>query len=213
MLFKAEITKDTLQDEDLLVEQFYIFLKEFVNVKLKYEAASTKEDCIQDTIMFLLHKARQLSEEQKETINLEKYFYNRANSFISAIWLNRFNNYRNKVVLENSLERLAKYPKSFNAEVMLSKVYYENNQCENGKYYHDTIDYTILNHIINNYYIPKDLEPLVLQVVEQKLNALGVSGDRYKIGVLPSVLPESTNIIAHAIIDEYIIYVREEGVA
>ena len=132
-----------------------------------------------------------------------------ANSFISNLFTNVFNN---KQRLLCSLWNL-KYPKSFNAEVALSNAYYKNNQCENGKYCHDVIDYAILNHIINNYYIPKDLEPLVLQVVEQKLNALGVSGDRYKIGVLPSVLPESTNIIAHAIIDEYIIYVREEGVA
>ena len=86
MLFKASITKQVVVDEDKLVEQLYIFLKEYVSSRLKSETEESKEDCIQEVIMKMLNRYRKdrLNNIFDSSFNYEKYFYNRAMQYVSS---------------------------------------------------------------------------------------------------------------------------------
>lgn len=212
MLFKASITKETLKDEDLLVDQLYIFLDEFVKVKLCFESEDTRDDCKQDAIMFLLEKARSLTPEQKETLNLERYFYNRANSYISSVWLGRLNRYRKRFILESSFSKnlAAAISSQLNTDTMLSLLEYNQNynttnEPEDKIRY---IDYDVLNLLANNYPLPEKDILLLLRLAEKELNSLGLKGNTYN-KVCTQGASEDFKIIAHAIVDEYIIFIRE----
>lgn len=214
MLFKASITKEVIEDEDLLVEQLYIFLDEFVKVKLCFESEDTRDDCKQDAIMFLLEKARSLTTEQKKALNLEKYFYNRANSYISSVWLGRLNRYRKRFILESSFSKnLANIISSqLNTDTMLSLL--EHNQRYNTtNEQEDTIryiDYNVLNLLINNYPLPEKDILVLLRLAEKELNSLGLEGNIHN-KICTQGASEDFKIIAHAIVDEYIIFIREGG--
>ena len=95
MLFKASINKDVANNPEKLAEQLYIFLSEFVKNKLRYESQDNVQDCIQDTIMYMINRYRKLTDEQKEHLNLERFFYNRANSYTKH-WITTKVNSRQK---------------------------------------------------------------------------------------------------------------------
>ena len=93
MLFKASITPKVLQSEDALVEQLYIFLNAYVPSRLKFESRDEIEDCLQETIMYMLKRYHSLNKADIAKINIEAFFYNRANSFVSS-YLRKLKNYR-----------------------------------------------------------------------------------------------------------------------
>ena len=183
MLFKASITSKTTKDKEKLAEQLYIFLEEFIKVRLRYESEQEKEDCTQDTIMHLFNRFSQLTPEEVETINLEQYFYNRANSYITY-WL------RNKYLDRNKLKTYAE-----------NLAYLNMDEAEERT----EIDYKLLNSIIDSYSLATDTKSHLRDSVIYQLTSIGFIDNREdSLKLLPYI--DSLVIV---IVDEYLI--REAG--
>jgi hypothetical protein len=84
MLFKANITNEIAKSEDSLCEQLYLFLNDYIPTRLPYENHDEQADCIQDTVLYLFKRFNKLLDEDRATLNLEKFFYNRARSYVSG---------------------------------------------------------------------------------------------------------------------------------
>jgi len=186
MTFKMEITSEMAQDENVLVEKLYAFLNEYVHVRLKYEGNAEKEDCVQDSIMYLLKRYNQLEPEIKETINLGKFFYNRAHSFISG-YISKLktrrsanNKYIERELHKQELERL------------------DNNEPE-------YVDYDILNPIISSYKLSKDKEKLLKEFSEERLKKLGYDTPYHKVEDIDKDTYQLILTLSYAVIDEYMI--------
>lgn len=199
MLFGSSITADIIRDEDKLVEQFYIFLNSFVGRKLIYEDQQTKQDCIQETIMILLKKARLLTDEQVKNLNLEKYFYNRANSYVSSIFLGKLKRRRKRISSVDSYKQLDIQNSS---EDILS-VMQKHESFKTKRYIREDL----LEEIINSFNIEKNLFNIVESMSRQALEAVGIASDPdYDIPVDDDLIP-----LVVAIVDDYILKIITDG--
>lgn len=165
-----------------LVEQLYIFLTNYVNARLIYESQATKEDFIQDTILFLLDRFNKLSEEEKETINLERFFYNRAHSFIGERLRRR------------STER-------HNIKTLKEDVFYLEAIKKSAKQ-PELIDDYLLDKLVDNYKLPKDKTKALKALAINKLIKLGYFGKYTKF---EKDYPETLDKLSFSIIDEYLL--------
>lgn len=184
-LFKAVITNELARDEDKLVEQLYIFLNEFVRTRLIYEPQENIEDCIQDTIMFILKRYRDLSEEDKDTINLEKYFYNRANSYVSRTWL------RKKRIYDRNIKNLLE---------TAQYTYSTTDNFQDIELERESIDLDLLNEILDNLNLSEDITTYLRKRVIYVL----IKDFNYDHEVIPEVTPiKSYDKFIEQIIFEY----------
>lgn len=167
MLFGSTITKDIIRDENKLVEQFYVFLNNYINKKLIYENDQTRQDCIQETIMVLLKKARLLTDEQVEKLNLERYFYNRANSYVSSIFLGKLKRHRSRVVSVDSYNSLD----IKNSSEDILSVMREPEDFKTQRYVRENV----LERVINSFNLDKKMLAIVDNMARYALESIGIA--------------------------------------
>lgn len=199
MLFKAQITKDIVRNEDKLVEQLYIFLDEFVRVKLRYESGEVQEDCIQDTIMKLLERARSLTDEEIEFLNLEQFFYNRANSYISAIFLAQLNKYRTTVISVDSFNKRVIENYSENTSESILSLMDERFFSKETDPQH--IDQALLTRIIKTYHLGVDEAEVIDNMAKMRLADLGL----YNYPNYDLKYNKGLDTIVLSVVDEYLL--------
>lgn len=195
MLYNVVIDKTVAKDRDKLVEHLYLFLNRYIPSRLIYETNENQEDCTQDTIMFILKRYDDLvvdlekeDKDWRDKFNYEKYFYNRARSFIST-WLKRKNR-------EKRLEQ----------EYIDNAIYLKKYQSE---FDYNPIDYTTLERITKEYNFTNNKLLKLNKITEAMLEGIGYSStDKYDIDI-----SEDTHInniltkIAYVVVDEYLIEV------
>lgn len=191
MLFMTDLTYELAQDENVLVEHLYAFLKEYVNMRLTVESRPEKEDCVQESIMYLLKRYRQLDEETKQNLNLGKFFYNRAHSYISG-YISKLKAARKSEIKYKGLEK-------YELELKQS----EDNEP-------DFIDYDILEPIIKAYKLEKEKENLLREFAEQRLAKLGYDTPTHTIKKLDKNTHQLLLNLSFAVIDEYMINSTKE---
>ena len=196
-LFKANITAKTVRDPEALATELYIFLRDYVPTRLVYEDHDNHQDCIQDTMMFMIQRYAELDKEMREEdplllidFNYEKYFYNRARGYISY-WIR-------KVQRDRHLKQ----------EYMESVIYFGGHQTE---FVDDLIDYVLLESIVLEYSLGSGDTRELLKVVERMLADVGFTSihnygpqdkERYK---------EYLWQLGHAILDEYLLESNKVG--
>lgn len=186
MLFKANITPETLQSESALTGQLYIFLNDYVPRRLRYESAEEREDCIQDTVMYLLKRFNGLTKEALKDIDIEKFFYNRTNSFISI--------YIRKMQAERNARK-----KYIDYEIREQKI--EQEFVKELEF----VDEEILNEVIKTFQLDKDLEKLLKAAAEFKLKLLGYDiPSPIKMEASEEII-QLVTILSFAAVDEYLI--------
>lgn len=195
MLFHAHITPEILKSKDALVEQLYIFLNEYVPNRLIYESEDEREDCTQDALMYLLKRFESLDIEILHKINVEKFFYNRANSFISG-YLRKLSRKRS-----NEKEYIEKQMK-----ILLMDRQIKENQKE-------FLNESLLKSIIKSFHLDKEkLDELTILVL-QKFEMLNY--DVYidnRVSNLEEHTYKALNALSYAIVDEYMLKdIQEEG--
>lgn len=179
-LFQANIPNDITIDE--LVEQLYVFLNSYVPRRLIHESTAEIEDCIQETIMYLLSRYESLTEQEKLELNLEKFFYNRARSYIS-LYIRKLKKQRKD---QADYIDMCRYLKQ---DVAIDSIYF--------------VDEQLLDKIISRYRLDKRKLELLKEIVSSKLvnmfSTLGI--------IAPEAEEDSEllNKLAIAIIDEYIV--------
>lgn len=211
MLFHADIPNNLIYDEDKLVEQLYIFLRNYVRKTLVYETSSTRDDCIQDAIMYLLERISKLDKPLEDDFNLEKWLYNRARSFVTGNWLKQLNRYRYHVVLTSSLDSTKgleddEYTTEQQDDKLSRLTYYS----EHVKYTipEHYIDYELIASLIKQYKLHEDIEIVAFTQVDEVLKMLGSLGSPlklYHIDVDVNIKPIVTSIL-----DEYILNKKED---
>jgi len=180
----SEVIKEIVENRDkYLCEQLYIFLNNYVNSRLIYENMATKEDFIQDSMLFLLERFNSLSKEEKETLNLEKFFFNRARSFIG--------------------ERLRRRSeaKRRNKELRDDVLYLEatNKATKEVEY----VDDYLLDKLIKKYSLNKDKSKTLRELSINRLVKLGYSDKYTKFD--DSYLESTLNKLSLAVVDEYLL--------
>ena len=195
MLFHAHITPDILKSNDALVEQLYIFLNEYVPKRLIYESEDEREDCTQDTLMYLLKRFKNLDIEILDKINVEKFFYNRANSFVSG-YLRKLSRKRlnEKEYIERQMKMLA-----IDRKLKEDKKEFLNER--------------LLKSIIESFHLEKEklyeLNILVLKKFE--MLDYDVYIDNH-VSNLEDHTYKALNALSYAIVDEYMLKdIQEEG--
>lgn len=186
MTFKMEITSEMLQDENALVEELYAFLNEYVSVRLRYESEPEKEDCVQDSIMYLLKRYHQLEPELKENMNLGKFFYNRAHSFISK--------YIGKLKARRTADM-----KYIEKEVYM----YELDRLSDDE--PDFVDDAILDKIVDSYKLDEENKKLLKEFSNFRLKLLGYNAAESPKRELDKETFELLKTLSFAVIDEYMI--------
>lgn len=186
MLFKANITPETLQSESALTGQLYIFLNDYVPRRLRYESVEEREDCIQDTVMYLLKRFNGLTKEALKDIDIEKFFYNRTNSFISI--------YIRKMQAERNARK-----KYIDYEIREQKI--EQEFVKELEF----VDEEILNEVIKTFQLDKDLEKLLKAAAEFKLKLLGYDiPSPIKMEASEEII-QLVTVLSFAAVDEYLI--------
>lgn len=193
MLFKASITPEVLESDDKLCEQLYIFLNEFVPVKLRYESKEEREDCVQETMLYLLDRYHKLDKQALVGINIEKFFYNRAHTFIGTTYKRKLVAYRN--ANKKLVEELKQTRPSDEAEELMH------------------INLPILENIINAYGFDEPTRKMLTTLSILKLSAFGY----YTADVLEETLPVEQNRfevlknLSYAIVDTYLVDAAKAG--
>lgn len=186
MLFKANITPETLQSESALTGQLYIFLNDYVPRRLRYESVEEREDCIQDTVMYLLKRFNGLTKEALKDIDIEKFFYNRTNSFISI-------HIRKMQAERNARKKYIDY------EIREQKI--EQEFVKELEF----VDEEILNEVIKTFQLDKDLEKLLKAAAEFKLKLLGYDiPSPIKMEASEEII-QLVTVLSFAAVDEYLI--------
>lgn len=186
MLFKANITSEVLQSENALTEQLYIFLNEYVPRRLRYESQEEREDCIQDTVMYLLKRFKGLTSEALKDIDIEKFFYNRTNSYISI--------YIRKLQAERNARK--KY--------IEHEIYEQTIEQEYAKEL-EFVDDEILDEVIKSFQLDQTLSKLLRVATEFKLGLLGYDvPETPKIDATEDVL-QLVTVLSYAAVDDYLI--------
>lgn len=186
MLYFSHITHDVAKNEDKLVEQLYIFLRNYVPSRIKYEDDQTKDDCIQSTIMFMLKRFNDLkaTEQLDEDFNYERYFFNRARSYIS-LWLRNLSKDR-----KNQREYIEYYHYLLQPEKTIE---------------HDLIDVQGVYNIIKAYNLTPELEEALNANVISKLIDLGYYAIPTFIPNLGKEKNQFLETLSYVIVDEYLI--------
>jgi hypothetical protein len=195
MLFHAHITPDILKSNDALVEQLYIFLNEYVPKRLIYESEDEREDCTQDTLMYLLKRFKNLDIEILDKINVEKFFYNRANSFVSG-YLRKLSRKRlnEKEYIERQMKILA-----IDRKLKEDKKEFLNER--------------LLKSIIESFHLEKEkLQELNILVLKKfEMLDYDVYIDNH-VSNLEDHTYKALNALSYAIVDEYMLKdIQEEG--
>jgi hypothetical protein len=195
MLFHAHITPDILKSNDALVEQLYIFLNEYVPKRLIYESEDEREDCTQDTLMYLLKRFKNLDIEILDKINVEKFFYNRANSFVSG-YLRKLSRKRlnEKEYIERQMKMLA-----IDRKLKEDKKEFLNER--------------LLKSIIESFHLEKEkLQELNILVLKKfEMLDYDVYIDNH-VSNLEDHTYKALNALSYAIVDEYMLKdIQEEG--
>jgi hypothetical protein len=204
MLFRADIKsiipliiydKDAPDEEkeikeNLLAEKLYVFLNDYVPKRLMYESDDEREDCVQETMMYLLKRFRKINRYHLETINMEKFFYNRANSFIAG--------YIRKLKIEKNARK--KY---------IDHQKYLNSIKKDMREYEEYINESLLNRIIEMYELNKQNKLELKKIVLQMLKFLGY--DVYLEHEVNTEDNQTFKTLSYAIIDEYMTKSLEES--
>ena len=191
MLFQAEITPEVIDSKDKLVEQLYIFLNDYVPTRLKYESTEEREDCIQDTIMYLLKRFDSLNKEVLKSINIEKFFYNRAQTFVTG-YLNKLRSSRNakKRYIENEI-----YERKIERE--------DPREIE-------LIDDILLDKIIKGYNLDESKSAHLKHLANFRFKLLGYNVSEPANIYIERSTFELLTALSFAVIDEYMIKSAEE---
>lgn len=186
MLFKASITPKVLQSEDALVEQLYIFLNAYVPSRLKFESRDEIEDCLQETIMYMLKRYHSLNKADIAKINIEAFFYNRANSFVSS-YLRKLKNYRKAKDKYISME--------------VYKLEIENMQDS----FIELIDIAVLHKIVLSYSLKGNMAEDLYMISLARLKDLGYNAPEVDLDGIASDKREILDALSFAVVDEYMI--------
>lgn len=186
MLFKASITPKVLQSEDALVEQLYIFLNAYVPSRLKFESRDEIEDCLQETIMYMLKRYHSLNKTDIAKINIEAFFYNRANSFVSS-YLRKLKNYRKAKDKYISME--------------VYKLEIENMQDS----FIELIDIAVLHKIVLSYSLKGNMAEDLYTISLARLGDLGYNAPEVDLDGIASDKREILDALSFAVVDEYMI--------
>lgn len=186
MLFKASITPKVLQSEDALVEQLYIFLNAYVPSRLKFESRDEIEDCLQETIMYMLKRYHSLNKADIAKINIEAFFYNRANSFVSS-YLRKLKNYRKAKDKYISME--------------VYKLEIENMQDS----FIELIDIAVLHKIVLSYSLKGNMAEDLYTISLARLGDLGYNAPEVDLDGIASDKREILDALSFAVVDEYMI--------
>lgn len=186
MLFKASITPKVLQSEDALVEQLYIFLNAYVPSRLKFESRDEIEDCLQETIMYMLKRYHSLNKADIAKINIEAFFYNRANSFVSS-YLRKLKNYRKAKDKYISME--------------VYKLEIENMQDS----FIELIDIATLHKIVLSYSLKGNMAEDLYTISLARLGDLGYNAPEVDLDGIASDKREILDALSFAVVDEYMI--------
>lgn len=210
MLFNVEIPNSIVVDKDELTKRLYKVVRYYVNKKLVYESYAGKEDCIQDTIMVLLEKINMLQPEELENLNLERWIYNRMNSYVSSIWLGKLKRYRERVTFAAMFDIKKLKRKKLNVlhideDDILSNLHHQYSWIKEDEEYF--IDYMLLAEIILEYKLDKEVEVCVLVEVDNILKNLGFVGVKLNSTIICEGEPIKT--IVKVIADEYISKIKE----
>jgi hypothetical protein len=195
MLFHAHITPDILKSNDALVEQLYIFLNEYVPKRLIYESEDEREDCTQDTLMYLLKRFKNLDIEILDKINVEKFFYNRANSFVSG-YLRKLS--RKRLNEKEYIERQMKI-------LVIDRKLKEDKK--------EFLNERLLKSIIESFHLEKEkLQELNILVLKKfEMLDYDVYIDNH-VSNLEDHTYKALNALSYAIVDEYMLKdIQEEG--
>lgn len=194
MLFNASITSETLKSEEKLCEQLYIFLEEYVPVRLRYESRDEQEDCIQETMLYLLKRYNMLKPADIEGINIEKFFYNRAHSYIGATYQRKLKAYR------NANKRLIE-------DLKLSKLTDEQDEAI-------YINIKLIKDIIREYRLPDIESKALLLLATDKLVSLGYHNNISEtLGDIPSDKSlEILKSLSFAVVDTYLVDAAKDEV-
>ncbi len=191
MLYSVEIDAKTIKDKDALTQKLYIFLRQYVPAKLIYEDTDTIEDCIQDTIIFILQRLKELEAEirvtnplQLITFNYEKWVYNRARSYTS-FWIKRKSNKKRR-----------------HKEYVENVIYFMDN--EPDIFIPDKVDSKLLEDIALSYKLNTNDTRFLLKTMEEMLVNIGYRPtDKYE-GLKVEEEIQHIVLIAYAAVDEYI---------
>lgn len=186
MLFKASITPKVLQSEDALVEQLYIFLNEYVPSRLKFESHDEIEDCLQETIMYMLKRYHKLNKEDLAKINIEAFFYNRANSFVS-LYLRKLKNYRKAKDKYISMEA------------------YKLEMVNMQDSFIELIDIAVLHKIVLSYNLKGNMAEDLYMISLARLKDLGYNAPEVDLDGIASDKREILDALSFAVVDEYMI--------
>lgn len=186
MLFKASITPKVLQSEDALVEQLYIFLNAYVPSRLKFESRDEIEDCLQETIMYMLKRYHSLNKADIAKINIEAFFYNRANSFVSS-YLRKLKNYRKAKDKYISME--------------VYKLEIENMHDS----FIELIDIAVLHKIVLSYSLKGNMAEDLYMISLARLKDLGYNAPEVDLDGIASDKREILDALSFAVVDEYMI--------
>jgi len=184
MLFKANISTSLISNEDRLVEQLYIFLNEFVKTRMRYESSQTVEDCVQDTVMYLITRSRGLPQQLDKDFNPEQFFYNRANSFVS-MWLRR---------LINTRKQFKKYQGELE--------YIHKIETDSKPMY---IDYTLLKSVIDSFLLDIASKDIMQVISIQKLIDLGYTADLDKAIPEEDFKDKNMDTLTYNVVDKYLL--------
>ena len=180
--------REELHRDDILCTYLYDFLRKYVPTRLKYEGRAEREDCIQDTIMFMLDRYHKLTEEEKKDLDLGKFFYNRARSHIS-FYIRKLQEYR------ESLKELYTY-EMFKKEIESLKE-------------DEFIDYDLIDRISSKYRLDKKRQNLFKKLVINKLVRFGDYVDPIKDIDEEEISKYDPNdvldALSYAAVDEYLI--------
>lgn len=186
MLFNASIQYATLQDDEKLIEQLYVFLKHYVGKRLIYESYDEVQDCVQETVFHIYTLLKNIDSEELQNINIEKYIYNRAMQYVMI--------YLRKLKLRR--DKLRNY---------MSDVEYKNQLLQAEEYYQNQpIVYSKLASIVDTYNLSKNHLEIVRALSENMLINLGYLGFHKEVS---KEIPGYSTMkkLSYSIVDEYLV--------
>jgi len=207
MLYGVEIPNTLIEDKDELVNRLYKVIRKYVDKKLIHESYENKEDCVQDTIIMLLEKIDSLTADQLKYLNLERWIYNRMNSFVSSIWLGKLNRYRRHIHFVRFFE-VSDDVLDIDEDKLISIAKYNqlNTNLEDEEF---PINYLMLAEIISEYKLTLEDEVAVLTAADKTLKSLGFVG--IKLVVSNTELSTPLQTIVAAVVDRYVTKTKEIG--
>jgi hypothetical protein len=184
MLFKANITAELIESKEKLAEQLYIFLNDFVPMRLRYESADEIEDCIQETMMYLFLKINNIPNNILNSINIEKFVFNRSNTFVSFYFRNlkKYRKYK-KIIVKNEIDRL-----------LTNSVTLENIEL---------INLNLLHKIISKFNLNVESSYILEQLTFDKFYKLGYAMLETDKSIFEKENLQVLDALSFAVVDEY----------